>query len=89
MKELFCKVNNKIGLTSRISAELVAEANRANKCTLTLFCGENSADLKSIMNMMSLDIKDQDEFSIQIEGENEEEVEAKFIALLTQLKLLK
>ena len=45
--------------------------------------------MKSIMNMMSLVIKDQDEFSIQIEGENEEEVEAKFIALLTQLKLLK
>ncbi len=89
MKEIFGKVNNKIGLTSRISAELVAEANRANKCNLVLTCNNNYADLKSIMNMMSLVVKDQDEFTIQIDGVDEEEVAEKFIKLLTQLKLLK
>ena len=89
MKEIFGKVNNKIGVTSRIAAELVAEANRANKCSLTLLCNDNSADLKSIMNMMSLVIRDQEEFTIQIEGDNEEVVEAKFIELLTQLKLMR
>ncbi len=89
MKILHGKVNNKIGLTSRISAELVAEANRANKCNLTLICNGNTADLKSIMNMMSLVVKDQDEFTINIEGENEDLIESKFIDLLTQLKLLK
>ena len=89
MKEIFGKVNNKIGVTSRIAAELVAEANRANKCSLTLLCNDSSADLKSIMNMMSLVIRDQEEFTIQIEGDNEEVVEAKFIELLTQLKLMK
>lgn len=89
MKEILGKVNNKIGLTSRIAAELVAEANRASQCNVLLLCGENNADLKSIMNMMSLVVRDQDEFTIQIEGENESEVEAKFIELLTQLKLLK
>ena len=89
MREIFGKVNNKIGITSRIAAELVAEANRASKCTLTLLCNDNSADLKSIMNMMSLVIRDQEEFTIQIEGENEEVVEAKFNELLTQLKLMK
>lgn len=89
MKEIFGKVNNKIGLTSRISAELVAEANRANKCNLVLTCNNKYADLKSIMNMMSLVVKDQDEFTIQIDGVDEEEVAEKFIKLLTQLKLLK
>ena len=89
MREIFGKVNNTLGVTSRIAAELVAEANRAANCNIMLFCGENNADLKSIMNMMSLVIRDQDEFTIQIEGNNEEEVEAKFIALLTQLKLIK
>ena len=39
--------------------------------------------------MMSLVIRDQDEFTIQIEGENEEAIEAKFTELLTQLKLMK
>lgn len=89
MREIFGKVNNKIGLTSRIAAELVAEANRSNDCSLTLVCNDNTADLKSIMNMMSLVVRDQDEFTIQIEGESEVEVEAKFVELLSQLKLLK
>ena len=89
MRKIFGKINNTIGITSRIAAELVAEANKASKCNLTLFCNDNSADLKSIMNMMSLVIRDQDEFTIQIEGENEEAIEAKFTELLTQLKLMK
>lgn len=88
MKEIHGKVNNKIGLTSRICAELVAEANRATKCSLTLLCNDDTADLKSIMNMMSLVVRDQDTFTIQIEGENEELIESKFISLLTQLKLM-
>ncbi len=89
MKILSGKVNNKVGLTSRISAELVAEANRAVKCNLLLICNGNTADLKSIMNMMSLVIRDQDEFTIQIEGEDEALVEEKFLRLLGRLKLLK
>ena len=68
MREILGKVNNKLGVTSRIAAELVAEANRAANCNILLLCGENNADLKSIMNMMSLVIRDQDEFTIQIEG---------------------
>ena len=89
MKEIFGKVNNKMGLTSRTSAELVAEANRALNCKLTLRCNGDYADLKSIMNMMSLVVMDQDEFTIEIEGPEEEVVEQKFIALLTRLRLLK
>lgn len=89
MKILSGKVNNKVGLTSRISAELVAEANRAVKCNLLLTCNGNTADLKSIMNMMSLVIRDQDEFTIQIDGPDEALVEEKFLHLLKQLKLSK
>jgi phosphocarrier protein len=88
MKTLNCKVNNGIGVTSRISAELVAEANRAEDCEVTLIFGDNTADLKSIMNMMSLVIKDGAQFTIQISGEDEEEVYASFASLLQDLKLL-
>ena len=89
MRKINCKVYNPLGLTSRICAELVAEANRALNCTVTLYCDEDVADLKSIMNMMSLIIRTEEEFTIEINGANEEAVEQKFIALLTQLKLLK
>lgn len=88
MKVLNCKVNNGTGVTSRISAELVAEANHAENCEITLVLGDNTADLKSIMNMMSLVIKDGAEFSIQITGEDEEDVYASFANLLQDLKLL-
>ena len=89
MRKINCKVYNPVGLTSRICAELVAEANRALNCTVTLYFEEDVADLKSIMNMMSLIIKAEQEFSIEINGANEEQVEQKFINLLTSLKLLK
>jgi phosphocarrier protein HPr len=89
MVKLNCKVNNPMGLTSRYCAELVAEANRANKCSLTLKCDEGDADLKSIMNMMSLVIKAGSEFTIEINGEDEESVKLKFEKLLLELKLLK
>lgn len=89
MKEIFGLVHNGLGITSRISAELVAEANKATKCEVTLECGDETADLKSIMNMMSLIIKDQTEFKILIEGEDEEDVYDSFVFLLNGLRLLK
>ena len=82
-------VNSPIGLTSKVCAELVAEANRATKCDLTIFSGDDSADLKSIMNMMSLFIHYNQEFTIEISGENEEEVKHKMLDLLKNLNLLK
>jgi phosphocarrier protein HPr len=82
-------VNNPLGLTSRICAELVAEANRASNCELTLVSGSDTADLKSIMNMMSLFIRYNEEFTIEISGENEEAVKEKMKALLSSLNLLK
>jgi phosphotransferase system HPr (HPr) family protein len=88
MKELHCKVNNGTGVTSRISAELVAEANRAEGCDITLVLGDNTADLKSIMNRMSLVIRDGQEFLVRIEGSDEDEVYELFASLLQDLRLL-
>jgi len=83
------QVNNPLGLTSRICAELVAEANRATQCDIVLYADDDSADLKSIMNMMSLIIKQGEEFTIKITGEDEEAVKEKLEKLLSDLKLLK
>ena len=88
MKQLYSKVNNPSGLTSRLSAELVAEANRTS-CKVTLYSHDEEADLKSIMNMMALVIRHGEEFKIVIEGDTEEAVAKKFKKLLEELNLLK
>ena len=88
MKVLNGKVNNPSGLTSRLCAELVAEANRALNCTVTLYCEDDVADLKSIMNMMSLPMHHEQEFTIEIVGADEEAVKTKFEELLRKLNLL-
>ena len=67
----------------------IVESWVAGNCTVTLYFEDDVADLKSIMNMMSLIIRTEQEFSIEINGKDEELVEQKFINLLTQLKLLK
>lgn len=87
MKVLNGKVNNPSGLTSRLCAELVAEANRASLCHIALYSHGEEADLKSIMNMMALVIRSGEEFKIEIEGPNEEEIFEKFDKLLNELKL--
>lgn len=89
MVKLYGKVNNQAGLTSRLCADLVAEANRALNCNIRLICNDEVADLKSIMNMMSLIIKSGQEFVIEIDGKDEENVKNKFTTLLTNLNLLK
>ncbi len=80
------KVNNPLGLTSRLSADLVAEANRY-KCSSTLVINDERADLKSIMNVMALIIVSGTSFTIELEGEDESIAATKFESLLTSLKL--
>ncbi len=80
------KVNNPLGLTSRLSADLVAEANRY-KCASTLVINDERADLKSIMNVMALIIVSGTSFTIELEGEDESIAATKFESLLTSLKL--
>ena len=88
MKQLYGKVNNPSGLTSRLSAELVAEANRTS-CKVTLYSHDDEADLKSIMNMMALVIRHGEEFKMVIEGDTVEAVAKKYKKLLEELNLLK
>ena len=88
MVKIFGQVNHQQGLTSRMCAELVAEANRASSCNLTLYSNDEEADLKSIMNMMSLPMHHEQEFTIEIVGADEEAVKTKFEELLRKLNLL-
>lgn len=88
MVKIFGQVKHQQGLSSRMCAELVAEANRASSCNLTLYSNGEDADLKSIMNMMSLPMHYEQEFTIEIVGADEEAVKTKLEELLKKLNLL-
>lgn len=74
------------GLTSRLSAQIVREANKF-KSNLTILTMGEEADLKSIMNVMALVVPHGQEFTIQIEGQDEELAESSFNKLLKEINL--
>lgn len=81
-------VANNTGLTSRLSVDLVSEANKY-KSHIEINVLEETADLKSIMNVMALVVPHGEDFTITIEGEDEEVAESKIIEKLKMLNLNK
>jgi phosphocarrier protein len=85
------KINGKVlapnGLTARLSTQLVAEANKYNSSLILTVDGE-SADLKSIMNVMALVIPNGLEYEISLNGNDEEIAYEHFIKLLKEIELL-
>lgn len=79
MVQFQLKINHPSGLSPRIAAELVSEANRY-KSEITLVYGEDSCDLKSIMNVLgTIGPNDQDTIIIRAEGVDEAKVQEGFI----------
>lgn len=68
-KEFTVKAIN--GLNSKAAGALVAAANQFTS-QLTLKYRNEVADLKSIMNVMGLVIRNGEHFSIEVEGEDAE-----------------
>ena len=69
MKTIQVTVKNEDGLTSRLAAELVAEANKhISKITMVTDKNDTTkqADLKSIMNVFTLSIPKNGVFDIEI-----------------------
>ena len=71
MRQKIFLVKSEKGLTSRASAALVSEANKY-KCDLSLIYQEDEANLKSIMNVMGLMIKKDNEFKVVTKGIDED-----------------
>lgn len=63
-------LTNVNGLTSRISSNIVSFANRFSSF-ITLTHKDEVANLKSIMNVMALIIKNNESFTITCTGEDE------------------
>ena len=77
MQKINGVINNSTGLTSHLSVDLVSEANKYN-CQVTIHVLDESADLKSIMNVMALVVSTGEHFSITFEGKGEEEAAERF-----------
>ncbi len=88
MKTIEGFVTNHNGLTSRLSVELVEQANKFTS-NITIHVLDEQADLKSIMNVMALVVPYGEVFTIIIDGEDEEEAAKKFASFLQELKLVK
>ena len=86
MKTVNGCVNNINGLTSHLSVELVSEANKFSS-EITINVSDESADLKSIMNVMALVVPHGESFFITFSGKDEEIASKKFEELLIELKL--
>ncbi len=89
MKSIKVQVKNENGLTSRLAAELVAEANK-HMSKITMIVSDDSsqqADLKSIMNVFTLSIPQNESFNIKIEGPDEEKAFNSFTKLLSNLSI--
>lgn len=81
-------VGNLTGLTSRLSVELVSEANKY-KSFIEIHVLDETADLKSIMNVMALVVPHGEDFTITIEGEDEITAEENLKEKLKDLNLTK
>lgn len=86
MKTVTGKVLSPNGLTARLSVQIVNEANKfKSNCTINVT--DESADLKSIMNVMALVVPYGNEFTIDIEGDDENKAEIAFNELLKEIGL--
>jgi len=72
MKEINVLVVDPVGLHARPATVAVNAASKF-KCNVTVSFKERSANMKSIMGVMSLGIPTQSEVTIACEGDDEEE----------------
>ena len=83
MKELFYVINLPQGLHARPAAKLAEIANET-KSLVTVEKGDLSANAKSVLQILKINVKQHDRVTIKVEGEDEEEVAEKIDKLLME-----
>ena len=71
MKEFKYVITDPVGIHARPAGILAKEAKNF-KSTVTVLKGEKSAKATALMKLMGLGVKQNDEVTVQIEGEDEE-----------------
>ena len=71
MKEFNYKVTDPEGLHARPAGILVKQAS-SYTCNVTIKCGEKEADAKRIFGIMGMGVKNGQEVTVVVDGEDEE-----------------
>ena len=72
MVEKLLTVRNRAGIHARPAGMLVQEAKKHPE-TITIKTAKGSADARKLLAIMSLGVKQGDEVTVEVSGENEEE----------------
>ena len=72
MKEFKAKIKDPVGLHAR-PASIVVKTASDFQSDITIISGDKTGNLKSIMNVMALGVKQGEEVTIQAVGEDEED----------------
>ncbi len=80
MPEIHLQITNKVGLHARPAALFVQEANKFSS-DITVICGDESGDAKSILDLLMLGVSQGSSITVQAEGEDAEQALAAIAAL--------
>lgn len=83
MKTIQVKIMNEGGLHARPASLLVNRANQFQS-QISLSKGGKKSNAKSILNIMSLNIKEGDEINIEVDGPDEDAAIASLVELVEQ-----
>ena len=70
MKEIKFKVTAPLGIHARPAGILVKEAKQFNS-KITVWKGDKSCDMRKLLALMGMAVKQNDEITVQVEGDDE------------------
>lgn len=71
MKEIKFTVTDPLGIHARPAGLLVKEAKKFNS-KITVWKGDKSCDMRKLLALMGLAVKQNDEITVQVEGDDED-----------------
>ena len=77
MKRFDYTITNPVGIHARPAGKLSREAKNYTDVTITLTRGDKSVDVRKLMALMGMGVKQGDIVTVSVEGEDEEEIAAK------------
>ena len=83
MKEIKYVITDPVGIHAR-PAGLLVNLAKAAASSITVLKGDKSAEMKKLMKLMSLGIKQGDEITVKVEGEDEDKVAEQLEAFLKE-----
>ena len=83
MKEITFTVTDPLGIHARPAGILVKEAKKFSS-KITVFKGDKSCDMRKLLQLMGLAVKQGDTINVQVEGDDEDACAAAIKAFLKE-----